>query len=270
MKRLKRLPVLLIAVLMCFLQACDKNNNLSLFSVQNDVELGQQVSQEIANNPQEFPVLSESQYPEAYTYLEGILDEILASDEVAYKEEFAWEIKIIQDDDVLNAFATPGGYIYIYTGLIKYLDSEDDLAGVLGHEIAHADLRHTSRQLQRQYGISILLSVALGQDPGTLEQIAAQIAGGLAGLRFSREFEEEADSRSVDYLADTDYACNSAASFFEKLLAEEQNSGTPEFLSTHPSPDNRVADINAKAEDINCDTTPLNPSSYDNFKNMLP
>lgn len=268
---MRRLPVLLLVVLMCFLQACDKNNNLSLFSIENDRELGAQVSQEIENNPQEFPILSEAQYPQAYSYLQGILNDILDSDEVAYREEFAWEIKIIQNDDVLNAFATPGGYLYVYTGLIKYLDSEDDLAGVLGHEIAHSDLRHTSRQLQRQYGISILLSVALGQDAGTLEQIVAQIAGGLAGLRFSREFEEEADSRSVDYLADSDYACNSAASFFQKLLSEEEGGNAPpEFLSTHPSPDNRVADINAKAEDLNCDTTPLNPSSYDNFKSMLP
>jgi predicted Zn-dependent protease len=198
------------------------------------------------------------------------MNDILASDEVAYREEFAWEVKIIQNDDVLNAFATPGGYIYVYTGLIKYLDNEDDLAGVLGHEIAHADLRHTSRQLQRQYGISILLSVALGQDAGTLEQIVAQIAGGLAGLRFSREFEEEADSRSVDYLADTDYACNSAASFFQKLLQEGESNNPPEFLSTHPSPDNRVADINAKAQEINCDTTPLDPASFDSFKASLP
>lgn len=248
----------------------DKNENFVFFSIQEDVDLGQQVADEIANNPDQFPILDENEYSDAYAYLNQLLDQILNSGEVQYKEEFAWEIKIIGDDSVLNAFATPGGFLFVYTGLIKYLDQEDDLMGVLGHEVAHSDLRHTSRNLQRQYGISILFQLISGEDPSRLEQIAGQIAGTAAGLSFSREFESEADDRSVEYLAETAYACNGAYYFFQKLLDQGAGSNVPEFLSTHPNPENRVEDINTKAEEIGCDITPLAPASYEDFKNMLP
>src|SRR5690606_26369489 len=234
-----------------------------------DKQLSLQVSEEIAQNPNEFPILSETEYAKAYQYLNNILDRILASDDIAYKDEFAWKIHII-DQDVLNAFAVPGGYIYVYTGLIKYLDNEDDLAGVLAHEIAHVDQRHSTQQLQKQYGIQILLSVALGNDAGQLEQIAGALAGNLAGLKFSRDDEREADRYSVHYLEETDYQCNAAFSFFQKMLDNEEAGGTPAFLSTHPDPKERIADINATADEIGCDKTPLAPASYQDFKNSLP
>ena len=92
-------------------------------------------------------------YPDAYAHLDALRDDILASGEVAYADEFDWETHFIQDDEVLNAFAAPGGYIYVYTGLMRYLEEEDQLAGVLGHEIAHAANRHSTEQLTKQYGI---------------------------------------------------------------------------------------------------------------------
>ena len=187
-----------------------------------------------------------------------------------YKDEFVWDVKIIQNDTILNAFATPGGYIYVYTGLIKYLDKEDDLAGVMGHEIAHADMRHSVRQLQKVYGVQILLSIALGQNPSQLKEIAAGLAGNLATLKFSRQHESEADDYSVEYLSGTNYQCNGAYSFFQKLLDTSQSGDVPEFLSTHPAPQNRVDDINAKAQEMGCKTTPWNPSSYADFKRSLP
>jgi len=248
----------------------DKNDNFVAFSIEQDVELGEQVSDEIESDPVSYPILDDSEYADAYAYFGNLVDAILESGEVEYRDEFAWEFKIIANDSVLNAFATPGGYIYVYTGLIKYLDQEDDLMGVLGHEIAHADLRHTSRNLQRVYGIQILLSLLVGDNPSQLENIAAQIAGTASGLAFSREFESEADDRSVEYLAETEYACNGTAGFFQKLVDQGQAGGTAEFLSTHPSPDNRVEDINTKADEIGCSTTALNPATYEDFKNMLP
>jgi len=248
---------------------CDKNGNIVLFSIQNDKDLGQQVSQQIESDPN-FNLLSRTGYPEAYAYLDGMVTEILNSGEVEYRDEFVWEVTIVEDDNTLNAFATPGGYIYVYTGLIKFLDNADDLAGVMGHEIAHADLRHTSRNLQKQYGVSILLGILLGENPNTLTEIAGQIAGTVAGLAFSRDFETEADAESVEYLAPTPYACNGAASFFQKLEDSGQTGGTPEFLSTHPSPDNRVVDINAKANEVGCDTSLSGDSEYTNFQNNLP
>ena len=258
----------MLLALMVGFSSCDKNDNFTpFFSVEDDKALGAQVSQEIANDPQ-FDLIQENENPEAYQYLNAMVTEILNSGKVAYRDEFVWKVTLVNDDDVLNAFATPGGYIYVYTGLIKYLESADALAGVLGHEIAHADLRHTSRNLQKQYGISILLGVALGQDPNAIAEIAGQIAGTVAGLKFSREYESESDDKSVEYLANTQYACNGAAFFFESLLSENQAT-PPEFLSTHPSPENRVADINAKASADGCDVTLTANAGYEAFKAML-
>lgn len=257
-------PVVLILLL---LAGCDENNNFNIFSVSNDVQLGQQVDQEIMNDPS-FNILDRTAYADEYAYLNNMINQILSSGEVTYREEFEWKVTILRDDDQLNAFATPGGYIYVYTGLIKYLNSADALAGVMAHEVAHADLRHTSRTLQKQYGVSLLLSVLLGNDASALEQIVAQIAGTAAGLSFSRDYEEEADMESVEYLAGAPYACNGAAIFFERIIQEGQSGSTPEFLSTHPNPDNRVASINERASQLNC-STQLQGDGYPTFKDGL-
>ncbi|MFY0606699.1 MAG: M48 family metalloprotease [Cyclobacteriaceae bacterium] len=271
MRTLSNLGILLICVLFMACAAGGRVTSL-LFSPADDQKLGKQVSDEINSNSAEYPLLSESQYPDSYKYLNAMRDKILQSDDVSYKDEFSWELKIIQNDDVLNAFATPGGYIYVYTGLIKYLDKADDLAGVMGHEIAHADRRHSIKQLEKQYGIQILLSIALGNEPSQLAQMAGQIAGQGAVLKFSRGAEAEADEFSVKYLGDTDYACNGAASFFQKLLDEGQTGGAPEFLSTHPSPKNRVRDINEQANAESCNTSLINETgmTYAQFVASFP
>lgn len=238
---------------------------LNLFSVEDDKDLGAQVDAEIESNPSEYPIAEESDFPDAYAYLRGIRDEILDSGRVNHANDFDWEIHIIEDDGVLNAFCTPGGYIYFYTGLMKYLDTEDALAGVMGHEIAHAAERHVTESLTDQFGTDLLLEAAFGNNL----EIVQEIAGGLSGLAFSRAHESDADEHSVIYLAETRYQCNGVALFFEKLINEGDASSPPEFLSTHPNPDNRVEAINAKAQDLGCSTTPSG-RDYDAFKALLP
>lgn len=273
MKIIKPFILLSCIIATVLVTSCDKNGDFLIFSVQNDIDLGEKVAEQIAND-ESFDILSPEQYPVSYDYIESIVENILESEDITYKEEFNWRINIINDPanaPILNAFATPGGQLYVHTGLIYFLDKEDDLAGVIGHEIAHSDQRHGSKQLQRQYGISILLSIIAGGEGSNLTEIAGQIAGKGAVLAFSRDAESEADDFSVRYLSSTDYACNGAAAFFKKLLDNEA-ARQPEFLSTHPSPENRVEDINARAADLNCDTTIDENSAlrYVNFRNSLP
>ncbi len=163
-----------------------------------------------------------------------------------------------------NAFATPGGHIYVFSGLVKFLEDENQLAGVLGHEIAHADRRHTSRMLQQQYGISLLLSLLVGDNPGQLVQIAA----GLGQLKFSRDFEVEADQYSVIYLNKTTYACDGAAGFFIKAEAQGQGN-PPTFLSTHPNPGSRVENIQNKATELGCRNRTVSSATFDELKRIL-
>lgn len=258
-------------LLIFFITNCDPNTGkANFFSIEDDIKLGMQVRDQILSDPQQFPILPESQYPEAYNHIRRIKDKILNSGKVVNRDNFAWETRIIRDDNTLNAFVTPGGYIFVYTGLIKYLDTEDQLAGVMGHEIAHADRRHSTRNLTKQYGMSIVLEMALGTRAGSLAQITKDLAGGLAALKFSRGMETEADSYSVDYLSHTEYQCNGAASFFEKILKESSNSQQqPVFLSTHPASDTRVMDINTKAKQMACSTAP-SKNNYQAVKNSLP
>lgn len=249
--------------------SCDRNDDLVLFSPQNDVTLGAQVHEEIMSKPDEYPILSEAENPEAYKLLGKMLDDVLASDAIVYKDIFAYDsVKIIQDDEVLNAFATPGGYIYVYTGLIKYLDSPDHLAGVLGHEIAHADQRHTSKAIQTQMGIQLLLDVILGENQNAVTQVLQQ----LGSLKYGRSAETEADEYSVQYLSNntSPYECTGAAGFFQKLTEEGDGAGVPEFLSTHPNPDNRIQHIQETAQAMNCDTESSGSDILQQLKNALP
>ncbi len=276
MKKLFYTPVWLLALAGTLtFSSCDNNDGV-IFSTQDDVNLGQQVAHEVDSTYRAQGKLlernsSNANTQKAYQSLDRIVNRILTSGEVKYKQEFPWTVKIIKDDATLNAFASPGGQIYVFTGLIKFLNDEDHFAGVLAHEIAHADKRHSVKQLQRDYGIALLLSVALGNNPSTLRQIAAQLTGSLAGLKFSRDAETEADEASVAYLAGTrHYACDGAAGFFVKLEQQEQQQGAPpEFLSTHPSPENRIQHIQQLAQQRGCSTASAPDTDYQQLKTAL-
>lgn len=252
--------------LLAVLAACEGGQGVNIFSIDDDIELGQQVRDEILADPENYPILSRSEYPEAYGHLERIRDDVL-TDVVPYSQKFEWEVYLVHDDETLNAFATPGGYLFFYTGLIHYLEVEDHFAGVMGHEIAHASRRHSTQQLTAQYGIATLLDVVFGDDQGGT---AGQIAAGLASLQFSREDESDADTQSVVYLCPGPKAADGAAGFFAKLLEEGSGSSGPEFLSTHPSPANRVESIEAKAVEFDCNLTPDPDANWAAFQASLP
>ena len=258
-----KLPIYLFALTISLTFAgCSEDGDLNVFSVEQDLELGRQTDQQIRENPAEFPVLDATAHPAAYSYLQGMVDEIVRQGDVPLSDVFPYKVAII-DQDVENAFATPGGFVYVYTGLVRALNNESELAGVLAHEIAHAAERHSTDQLTKQYGFSTLVSLLTGGDPGLL----SQVAGSLLSLRFSRSDEAEADDRSVDYLCNTRFAANGAAGFFQTI----GNAGSPpEFLSSHPSPENRVADINARADAKNCQPASSDPAGFRNFKANLP
>ncbi len=239
-----------------------------------DLELGMQVRDEIESDPAQFPIMPEvtDAQKNAYNYLRNnILAPITNASDVVLDDEYDFpyeDIKIIADTNTLNAFATPGGFIYVYAGLIRFLEVEDHLAGVLGHEIAHAERRHSIKQIEKQYGLSIILSILAGEESSQLTQIAGQIAGSLAGLAFSRDAESEADEFAVKYNSETPYSCDGVAGFFQKL--EELGSGSPpEFLSTHPNPDTRIEEIDQVANDLNCDRTQNAQADYAQFQQWV-
>lgn len=261
-------PLLLGSALLFSGCAEDKNGERLIFSIEDDIALGNQVAAQTDSIYRSKGQLLETNdsrpnVKAAYAQLNGIVQNILNSDKISYRQEFGYEVKIIKDDNTLNAFATPGGHIYVFTGLIKKLDNEDQLAGVLGHEIAHADRRHTSKALEREYGLSVLLSILLGENQSQLVQIGA----GLATLKFGRDAETEADAYSVEYLGDTRYTCDGAAEFFKKMQSEEQAGKPPVFLSTHPADEQRIQAITSKATADNC-IKPVDQASVTNYQTL--
>jgi predicted Zn-dependent protease len=239
----------------------DALDNANIFTYSDDIALGKQVAEEIKNDPEQFPVLPEAENREIYDYINELKDVVLNSGKLNYKDEFEWKMQIIENDEVLNAFATPGGYIYIYAGLIRFLDSEDQLLGVIGHEMAHADQRHSTRQLSKTLGVAILLDAVLGK-----RDAVEQILGALVSIQFTRAHEAEADEYSVHYLCSSPYNAAGSAGFFTKMENQPQ---PPEFLSTHPSPANRVKSINDLSGSLNCGGTRTNKTKYEKMKALL-
>jgi len=268
MKRTHNFLPVLAVISLIFITSCGKDSDgINIFTVEDDKQLGLQMQQEIQANPAEYPLLLSSQYPEAYAHMEQVRNAILGTGLVDFDTEFTWAVHIIDDDSVLNAFCTPGGYIYFYTGLIRYLDNDAEFAGVMGHEMAHAAKRHSTEQMTKAYGLTMLLSVVLGENPNLIAQMVGELAAGAAALAFSRNDEYESDEYAVKYLYETTYDARGVAGFFEKIGGSDQ---PPEFLSTHPNPENRVEKIYDIWQELGGKTGQTYPIEYTTFKNNLP
>ncbi|MGE3800770.1 MAG: M48 family metallopeptidase [Candidatus Kapaibacterium sp.] len=218
--------------------ACGAN----FYTIQQDRQLGDDIDREIKAAPKEYPPYDNEQ---VRSYVQNIVNTIVRSPEVKYKGTFAYKVTMINDDRTVNAFATPGGYIYVYTGLLRFCENEAMLAGVLAHEIAHAEERHGTEHMTRDNIASTGLSLALGSNPSEVAKIAASSANLLASLANSREDELEADTKGFGYLRSTPWWPGGIKLFFQKML-DQQKRGTAFFeawLSTHPAPEDRVTNM---------------------------
>ena len=176
---------------------------------------------------------------EQYLRENGMADEV---------KNFSWEFNLVKDPQV-NAFCMPGGKIVVYEGLLPLVASEDELAVVVGHEVAHAVAKHSnermSQQLMAQYGAA-LLGVAVSDKSAAVQKAASAVYGIGAQygvmLPFSRKHESEADYMGLVFMTMAGYNPDVAVNFWKKMSAGSGGS-TPEFMSTHPSDATRIADI---------------------------
>ena len=163
---------------------------------------------------------------------------------------FAWEFNLVKDDQV-NAFCMPGGKIVVYEGLLTVAQTEDELAVVIGHEIAHAVAKHSnermSQQMMAEYGAAIL-SQALSQKSAAVQSAATSVFGLGAQVGFmlpySRKHEYEADYMGIVFMEMAGYNSESAVDFWTKMSAG--GGSKSDFLSTHPSDDKRIAQIKSR------------------------
>ncbi|MFW5973266.1 MAG: M48 family metallopeptidase [Bacteroidota bacterium] len=212
---------------------------INLISVEEEWQLGRQIEQEIA---QEMPVRQDSR-------ISRIGNQMASQTELSGRP---WRFYVIEQDEV-NAFNAPGGLVYIYRGLINTVASEQELAGVIAHEVGHGAARHGTQRLTRQYGISVLANVVLGGDPGILEEIVASLVAGGAMAQFSQQQEYEADRLGIRYLSRAGYDPRGLVSFFETLIEmRERQPGTVEqFFATHPPTPDRIERAEAEIRRVN-------------------
>lgn len=264
-----RVATLFFLSTLAIFAACGVN----IYSDKDDVALGQQLDTEIRANPTEYPILKG--HPEVKAYVHGVVEKVLNSPEVKKRGVYPYQVEIIHDDKTINAFCTPGGYIYVYTGLLKFLDNEASLAGVLGHEIGHAELRHATKRITAAYGVQIALAVALGQNPGMLEQIAANLFTNLGFLKNSRDDEMESDNVSMTYLRSTEYYPGAIRYFFDKINGSGKGraSDLEKLFLTHPPSNERASNVDQKMKEWNqpsANDGTLFTARYQQFKKQLP
>ena len=160
-----------------------------------------------------------------------------------------YEFRVV-DSEVPNAFAIPGGFIFVNRGILERAETASELAGVLAHEIGHVVERHGLEQMAKAQNTSTIVSlvyVLLGRTPGGAEQVALQVAGSAWMAKHSREAEREADRVAVVYLARAGIDPRGMPQFFQKLLEEDRNSPNEllAWFSTHPLTEDRIADTEA-------------------------
>ncbi|GAB4355286.1 MAG: M48 family metallopeptidase [Candidatus Abyssubacteria bacterium] len=223
------LPLLLFVISGC---ATLGGQPLTIISPQEEIRLGQELSAEIEKQE---PVLNN---PALNQYITEVGNRVAAQTQ---RPDIPYTFKIIDKDEV-NAFALPGGPVYVYAGLLKYADNEAELASVLGHEVAHIVARHSAQQMTREFGYSLLASILLGQDAGAAATVAADVAGSLGMLKFSRNDEIEADRLGLHYMFNAGYHPNAMVDFLTKLgeLQSSNPSRVLNLLSTHPLSQARV------------------------------
>src|SRR6266436_1699509 len=227
----------LLALVACVRNPATGKLQLNLLSESQEVELGKQAKQEAE---QAYGVYQEK--PQLNGYVEGIGKQLAAKTD---RPNLPWSYEIV-DDASVNAFALPGGPIFITRGILAHLNSEAQMAAVLGHETGHVAARHSANQLSKQQVAQLGLGIGSVLSP-VVSSVAGVASVGLSVLflKFSRDDETQADELGFRYMTKVGYDPNEMIPLFEMLdrVSKEAGSGkTPEWLQTHPDPGNRLAE----------------------------
>jgi predicted Zn-dependent protease len=211
--------------------------------------------QRVAMSPEQEIALGYKSAPEMAAQMGGLsrnekaralvkqVGERLVAQSVASKSPYKFSFHVLADPKTVNAFALPGGPVFITEGLLRLLKSEAELAGVLGHEVGHVIARHSSERLAKQQLTQGLLgALVIGSGDYTTAQIG-QMVGGMINMKYGREDELESDALGIRIMAEGGYDPRAMIRVMEVLAKASGGSRQPEFFSTHPAPENRAERI---------------------------
>jgi hypothetical protein len=226
------------------------------YKVQDDVKLGRDASRQVR---QQFPLLDNSQ---SERYVESVGERLVAAIPSEFRQPaFDYEFDVVNARDI-NAFALPGGPMYVNRGMIEAAKNEAEMAGVMAHEISHVALRHATAQqtkvnspLNQILGIGAILGGAvLGGQAGAQ---AGQIFAAGYFLRYTRDYETQADILGSRIMANAGYDPRDLANMFRTIEQQSGGGRAPEWLSSHPNPGNRYQNINREASLLNVSANPI-------------
>ena len=214
-------------------------------SQQQEIQMGQEYAQQI--NAQ-LPIVQD---PELNRYINVLGDSIAG---LTSRKDLNWHFFIVDSKEV-NAFAVPGGYVYVNRGLIERSDKMDEVAGVLGHEIGHVVRRHTVKQMEKEQGANVgitLACVLTGVCNSQVAGAAINIAGGAVFARFSRSDEAEADQEGFNNVVRAGISPEGMVSMFQKLLEERKSrpAGVEAWFLTHPLEEDRITAIQTRINQL--------------------
>ncbi len=264
---MKRIIIFLFSII--FLTSCAttgiNKGQFNIISISQEIKLGKQASKEVEK---EMKVVN---IPMVRDYINYLGNRLASHSDL----KIAYHFGVIEDEEI-NAFSLPGGYVYVFTGLIDATENESELAGVIGHEIGHIASRHATELLSMQKGINIFASIlfnVLGvRITGTQAQLA-NITATLGVLHYNRSQEKEADDLGLKYMMKAGYNPYSMITFFYKLkkIHKEKPNILTKILSTHPVTDERIERIKREIENmhINEEDFITNTPQFIRIKSLL-
>lgn len=221
--------------------ATTTGQDLNMLSTQEETELGARFAAEVEAQEKV------SEDAELQAYVRQVGDRLAR---VAPRQDVTYQFTVIDNAETLNAFALPGGHIYVYTGLLKICEHEAELAAVMAHEIAHVAAYHHGESLTRQMGYQTLASLVLGEKPDEMATLVANMLGQGIASSYSREQERQADGLGMEMLWRAGYRPEAMVGFMHKLMKADQDRGgvfLPIFAS-HPPTSERFQQLQAMLE----------------------
>jgi beta-barrel assembly-enhancing protease len=245
--RLLLVPILTTAIAVSAVAQTRIALHKNSYSPKQDVELGQQAAAEVR---QQMPMLNDERIED---FAERIGDRLIEAIPADYRQpEFRYSFDVVNLREI-NAFALPGGPMFLHRGMIEAAKSEAEVAGVMAHEISHVALRHGTAQATKGQKFQLgalagqVLGAVIGGRTGAVVSQGSQLGLGTVFLKYGREYEREADLLGAQIMARAGYDPRAMASMFQ-TIEKQGGGGGPEFLSDHPNPGNRVQAINREAQ----------------------
>jgi len=255
-------PILAL-LLSCATTGPGGKKSVILISDSQEIGLGQEFDKQVRS---ESKILADQDWQ---NYFNEVGQKIVA---VSDRPNIEYHFTVIESDDI-NAFATPGGYVYIYTGLLKLMNTEAELVAVTAHEISHIVARHGVKRLQQAMGIDILYQIVVGESDTKTLQTAIGLGLTVALSGYSRANEREADQYGILYMTNAGYNPTGAINMFERLasVSEGQRNFFENMFATHPETQERIDNARAEIAQFPADvkTRDLGKGRYDLMKGRL-